>query len=167
MFSCFSKGGRFARTRQPLSRTRIHHKFQAPKSSRFAWTNRLFVGSLEYNFETMLSSRGSACQAPPRRLPEAIRVAAATRTGFSSSDGNSEFEYARKRVFGVGQTTISALAVFKCLERERFVRTRRHFTKKVRFVTALVITGRRPRPGIAKTKRIWPQSGQHLFGFPE
>ena len=108
----------------------------------------------------MLSSRRSACQAPPRRLPEAIRVAAATRTDFWSSDGNSDFEHARKRVFGGGQTTISALAVSKCLESERFARTRRHFTKKVRFVIALVITGRRPRPGIAtKRKRIWPRSG--------
>ena len=59
----------------------------------------------------------------------------------------------------MGQTTISALAVFKCLGSERFVRTRRHFTKKVRFVIALVTTGRRPRPGIAKKKRIWPESG--------
>ena len=40
---------------------------------------------------------------------------------------------------------------------------RRHFTKKVRLVTALVITGRRPWPGIAKKSLIWPQSGATFY----
>ena len=51
-----------------------------------------------------------------------------------------------------------ARAVLQCLESES-ERTRAHFTKKVRFVTALAITGRRPCPGIAKQKRIWQQRG--------
>ena len=155
------------RTRRPLLRTRIQLKFQAPKSSRFASTKHLFVGSHRCSFEKNLSSRGSACQAPPRRLPEAIRVAAATQTGFWSSDGNSQFEDARKMVFGVYQTKTSALAVVWCLESERFARTRRHFTKKVRFVTALVITGRRPWAGIAKKNAFGRRVAQHLMWFPE
>jgi hypothetical protein len=63
----------------------------------------------------------------------------------------------------VGQTTYFARAVLQCLESERFARTRAHFTKKVRFVTALVITGRRPWPGVAKKTRIWPQRGATFF----
>ena len=72
----------------------------------------LSVGSHKDSFEKMLSCRGSACQATPRRLPEAIRVAAAARTGFSSSDGNSELEDAQKKVFGAGQTAISRLVFY-------------------------------------------------------
>ena len=60
-----------------------------------------------------------------------------------------------------------ARAVLQCLESERFARTRAHFTKKVRFVTALVISGRRPWPGIAFKSRIWPQSGATSFGVSE
>jgi len=63
--------------------------------------------------------------------------------------------------------TISARAVLQCLESERFARTRRHFTKKVRFVITLVITGRIPWPGIAKKSLIWPQSDATFFGVSE
>ena len=73
------------------------------------------------------------------------------------------FLASHEQVFGRGQMTISALAVFKRLESERFVRTRRHFTKRVRFVTALVIFGRRLRPGIITKKRVWPQRGTIYF----
>jgi hypothetical protein len=59
--------------------------------------------------------------------------------------------------------TISARAVLQCLESERFARTRGHFTKKLRFVTTLVIFGRMPWSGIAKKSRIWPQSGATFF----
>ena len=39
------------------------------------------------------------------------------------------------------------------------MRTRRVFVNKVGFVTALVVIGRGPRPGIAKKIRIWMQHG--------
>jgi len=70
-------------------------------------------------------------------------------------------------MFGLGQTTYFARAVLQCLESERFARTRAHFTKKVRFVTALVITGRRPWPGIAKKYAFGRSVAQHCFWFPE
>ena len=55
--------------------------------------------------------------------------------------------------------TTSALAVFKCLRSERFAAsTRRHFTRRVRFLTALAIDGRRPRPCITTKTRIWLQN---------
>ena len=63
----------------------------------------------------------------------------------------------------MGRTTIFARAILQGLESERFARTRAHFTKKVRFVTGLVITGRRPWPGIAKKIRIWLLSGATFF----
>ena len=62
--------------------------------------------------------------------------------------------------------TISARAVLQCLESERFARTRGHFTKKLRFVTTLVIFGRMPWSDIAKELRIWPQrDATFFFGF--
>ena len=54
---------------------------------------------------------------------------------------------------------ISTLAIFKCLEKGGFACTRRHFSKKVQFVPAIVFLNWKHQPGIAKKQCIWPQSG--------
>ena len=58
---------------------------------------------------------------------------------------------------------ISTLAIFECLEKGGFACTRRHFSKRVRFVTATVFLNWKHQPGIAPKKCIWPQSGVNLF----
>ena len=80
------KRARFARMRRPVSRIRNHCKLQALRNGSFASTEHLFVGSHKYTFTKCQALRCSAYQAPPRSLADAIRVAAATRTSFSSSN---------------------------------------------------------------------------------
>ena len=64
-----------------------------------------------------------------------------------------EFETVQKRLFRLGQTANSALAIFpprQLRKSDGFARTRRHLPERIRFVISLVIFGRRPQPGIAK-----------------
>jgi hypothetical protein len=55
-------------------------------------------------------------------------------------------------VFGPDQTAIYTLAIFECLEKGGFACTRRHFPKRVRFVTAVVFLNWKHHPGIAPKK---------------
>jgi len=66
-------------------------------------------------------------------------------------------------VFGLDQTAICTLAIFERLEKGGFACTRRHFPKRVRFVTAVVFLNWKHQPGIAPKKRIWLQRGAYLF----
>ena len=66
-------------------------------------------------------------------------------------------------MFGLDQTAICTLAIFECLEKGGFACTRRHFPKRVRFVTAIVFLNWKHQPGIAPKKRIWLQRGAYLF----
>ena len=59
-FPRFSKSGRFARTRRPVLMTRIHCKFQAPRSTRFASTKHLFVRRHKCKFTIFCPARCSA-----------------------------------------------------------------------------------------------------------
>jgi len=88
---------------------------------------------------------------------------AATWAGFSSSNGKPVFKAARKKLFGLGQMAIFTLAISECLEKDGFACTRRHFPKRVRFVTAIVFPNWKHQPGIAQKKRIWPESGASLI----
>ena len=58
---------------------------------------------------------------------------------------------------------ISTLAIFECLGKGGFTCTRRHFPKKVRFVTAIVFLNWKHQPGIAPKERIWLENGASLF----
>jgi hypothetical protein len=70
-------------------------------------------------------------------------------------------------VFGLDQTAIYTLAIFECLEKGGFACTRRHFPKRVRFVTAVVFLNWKHHPGIAPKKRIWLQRGAYFFLNPK
>ena len=60
---------------------------------------------------------------------------------------------------GQSHMTVSGSLCSRNLKSKCFDRTRQPFTKRVRFVTEFVTFGRKPRPGIAQTKPIWPQNG--------
>ena len=74
--------------------------------------------------------------------------------------GKPEFATVHKRLFRLGESANSALAIFsprQLRKSDGFTRTRRHLPKRIRFVIALVIFGRMPQPGIAQKNCIWPQ----------
>ena len=66
-------------------------------------------------------------------------------------------------MFGPDQTALCTLAILECLEKGDSARTRRHFPKRVRFVTAIVFLNWKHQPGIAPKERIWLQHGAYLF----
>ena len=78
--------------------------------------------------------------------------------------GQSRSEHDQKKVFGLSQIAIFAFAIFECLKSDRFVCTRHHFPKRVRFVTAFAIYDQRPQPGMAEMNcSVWQNCADLFF----